>query len=52
MTLILTVIFVMDMFLWFLSCMPFPATAPYGWASNILAFIAVLILGLIIFGHL
>ncbi len=46
---ILEILFVVDMFLWFLSCLPVPQAAPYGWASNWLAFIAVLLLGLFLF---
>lgn len=46
---ILEILFVVCMFLWFLSCLPVPAAAPYTWASSWLAFIAVLLLGLFIF---
>ena len=46
---ILEILFVVNMFLWFLSCLPVPQVAPYGWASNWLAFIAVLLLGLFLF---
>ncbi len=42
---IIEILFVVDMFLWFLSCLPVPQMAPFGWASNWLAFIAVLLLG-------
>lgn len=48
-TMVLEILFVVDMFLWFLSCLPVPAVAPYGWASNWLGFIAVLLLGLFVF---
>ncbi len=46
---ILEILFVVDMFLWFLSCLPVPQMSQYGWASNWLAFIAVLLLGLFLF---
>jgi hypothetical protein len=46
---ILEILFVVDLFLWFLSCLPVPQMQPYGWASNWLAFIAVLLLGLFLF---
>jgi hypothetical protein len=49
MTLILTVIFIMCMFLWLLAVLPFPQTAPFSWAHPILAWIAVAILGYVIF---
>ena len=46
---IIEILFVVDLFLWFLSCLPVPQMQNYGWASNWLAFIAVLLLGLFIF---
>jgi hypothetical protein len=39
----------MTLFLWFLSILPVPQVAPFGWAGSWLAFIAVLLLGLFIF---
>ncbi len=41
---ILEILFVMDMFLWGLSCFPF--AAPYAGARPFLAWFAVLLLGL------
>ena len=46
---ILEVLFVMTMFLWFLSVLPVPQMAPFNWSSGILAWIAVLLVGLFIF---
>lgn len=46
---IIEILFVVDMFLWFLSLLPFPAVEPYGRASWFLAFVAVLLIGLYIF---
>jgi hypothetical protein len=46
---IITILFVVTMFLWFLSCLPVPQVQPFGWASNWLAFIAVLLLGVFLF---
>jgi hypothetical protein len=46
---IVTILFVVTMFLWFLSSLPVPQVAPFSWASGWLAFIAVLLLGIFIF---
>lgn len=46
---IIEILFVITMFLWFLTILPVPQLAPFGWAGSILAFIAVLLLGLMIF---
>ena len=46
---IVTILFVVTMFLWFLTNLPVPQIAPFGWASGWLAFIAVLLLGIFIF---
>ena len=46
---VLEIIFVMTMFLWFLTVIPHPSVAPFSWAGGILAFIAVLILGIFLF---
>jgi hypothetical protein len=51
MTLILTVVFVMCMFGWLIAALPFPQTAPFGWAHPILAWVAVAILGYVILGE-
>lgn len=46
---IIEILFVVTMFLWFLSLLPYPPLAPFGSASTWLAFIAVLLLGLAIY---
>jgi hypothetical protein len=46
---ILEILFVMTLFLWFLTILPVPQAQPFNWAGNWLAFIAVLILGLFLF---
>ncbi len=51
MSIILTVIFVMCMFAWLLSALPFPQTAPFGWVHPLVAWIAVAILGYVILGE-
>jgi hypothetical protein len=48
MTIILTVIFVMCMFGWLMTCLPFPQVQPFAWAHPIMAWIAVAILGYVI----
>ena len=46
---ILEILFVVCMFLWFLTQLPVPQITQFGWAGGWLAFIAVLLLGLFIF---
>jgi hypothetical protein len=46
---ILEILFVVTMFLWFLSALPVPHVQQFGWAGTWLAFIAVLLLGLFLF---
>lgn len=46
---ILEILFVVLMLLWFLSVLPVPQIAQFGWASSWLAFLAVLCLGAFIF---
>jgi hypothetical protein len=46
---VLEILFVVDMFLWFLANLPVPQMQPFGWASSWLAWIAVLLVGLFIF---
>lgn len=46
---ILEILFIMTLFLWFLTSLPFPPLAPYSSASNYLAFVSVLLLGLYLF---
>lgn len=43
---ILEVLFVVTMFLWFLTSLPHPSLAQFSSASNYFAFVAVLLLGL------
>jgi hypothetical protein len=46
---ILQILFIMTMFLWFLTSFPHPVLTPFAPASQWLAFIAVLLLGLFLF---
>lgn len=46
---VLEILFVVAMFIWFLSILPVPQLATYAWAGGWLAFISVLLLGLFIF---
>ena len=46
---IIEVLFVVTLFLWLLTLLPFPPLAPYAGSSNYFAFIAVLLLGLYLF---
>jgi hypothetical protein len=46
---IVEILFVVCMFLWFLTNLPVPGTAQFGWASSWLGFIAVLLLGVFLF---
>ena len=46
---IVEIILVVDLFLWFLSLLPTPQTAQFGWASNWLAWIAVLLITVFLF---
>jgi hypothetical protein len=46
---IITILFVVTMFLWFLSNLPVPQATQFNWASGWLAFIAVLLLGVFLF---
>lgn len=46
---IVEILFVVTMFLWLLTLLPFPPLAPYAGAYQFLAFVAVLLLGLFIF---
>jgi len=46
---VLTVLFVVTMFLWFLTILPFPPLEPYARGGSFLAFVAVLLLGLFLF---
>ena len=41
---ILEILFVVDMFLWFLTCLPVPKRARCGWGNSWLGFMAVLLL--------
>jgi hypothetical protein len=46
---IILVLFVVTMFLWFLTNLPVPQAQQFGWAGGWLAFIAVLLLGIFLF---
>jgi hypothetical protein len=46
---ILTILFTVTLFIWFLTLLPFPPLQPYAAGSQFLAFIAVLLLGLFLF---
>ena len=46
---IIEILFVVTLFLWLLTILPFPPLAPYSSSSNYFAFVAVLLLGLYLF---
>lgn len=46
---IIEILFIVVLFFWFLTLMPFPPLAPYASSSGYFAFVAVLLLGLFIF---
>jgi hypothetical protein len=46
---IIEILFVVTLFLWFLTNLPVPQAAQFNWAGNWLAFIAVLLLGIFLF---
>ncbi len=46
---ILEILFVVVMFLWLLTILPFPAMAPFSNSNVFFAFVAVLLLGLFVF---
>jgi hypothetical protein len=46
---IIEILFVVVMFLWLLTILPFPPLAPYAASYPFFAFVAVLLLGLFIF---
>lgn len=46
---ILEILLVVTLFLWFLTLVPFPAAATFGWASSWLAWIAALLIVLFLF---
>jgi len=52
MSLILTVVFVMCMFMWFLAALPVAQAEPYRWVHPIISWIAVAILGFVVMGRL
>jgi hypothetical protein len=51
MMLIFQILLIVDLFLWFLTILPVPPLAQYHAASSWLAFIAVVILTVLEFGH-
>lgn len=46
---VIEILLIVDLFLWFLSLLPFPQIAPLGVATGWLAWIAVLLLALFLF---
>jgi hypothetical protein len=46
---VVEILFVVCMFLWFLTNLPVPGAQQFTWAGSWLAFIAVLLLGVFIF---
>jgi hypothetical protein len=46
---VVTVLFIVTMFLWFLSILPVPQAAQFSWTNTWLGFIAVLLLGIFLF---
>lgn len=46
---VIQILFIMTLFLWFLTILPVPQAAQFNWAGSWLAFIAVLLLGIFIF---
>jgi hypothetical protein len=46
---IIEILFIMVMFLWLLTILPFPPLAPYSGSNVFFAFVAVLLLGLYLF---
>ena len=46
---IIEILFIMTVFLWFLSILPVAPATQFSWANSWLAFVAVLLLGLFIF---
>jgi hypothetical protein len=46
---IIEILFVVTMFLWFLTSLPHPALAPFAPANAYLAFVAVLLLGIAVY---
>jgi hypothetical protein len=46
---IVEILFVVAMFLWFLTNLPVPQAIQFGWAGGWLAFICVLLLGVFLF---
>jgi hypothetical protein len=46
---VLTILFVVVMFLWLLSILPYPPMQSFAAGSSFLAFVAVLLLGLFLF---
>ena len=46
---IIEILFIVTLFLWLLTLLPFPPLAPYSGSSNYFAFIAALLIGLYLF---
>lgn len=46
---VLEILLIIDLFLWFLALLPVPQASQFSWATSWLAWIAVLLLALILF---
>jgi hypothetical protein len=46
---VVEILFIVVMFLWFLTSLPVPQMTQFGWAGTWFAFVAVLLLGVFIF---
>jgi hypothetical protein len=46
---VIEILLIVTLFLWFLSLLPVPQVAPFGWAGSWLAFISVLLIAVFLF---
>lgn len=46
---VIEILLIMTLFLYFLSILPVPQVAPFGWANNWLAFIAIVLITIYLF---
>lgn len=46
---LIEILLIVDIFLWFLSLLPIPATSQFAWSTSWLAWIAVVLLTLFLF---
>jgi amino acid transporter len=49
-SLIITILLIVDLFLWFLAMLPVPQAAQFNWASSWMAWIAALLLTILVVG--